>query len=95
MSEEIALAAADLKTVVELRRALDVAMKENEGRIALERRLVAELATLRDVLIHGIGIANELGEGKRWADWRLRVHKLLNQESPSAVLIGIDPTKEA
>ena len=39
MSEEVAAAAADLETVVQLRRQLEIAMRENEQHILLERVL--------------------------------------------------------
>lgn len=47
MSEEIALACADLETVRQLRAALAVAMQENEQRMLVERVLRAELEAAR------------------------------------------------
>lgn len=50
MSEEIAAADSLLTANAELRDALRIAMEENEQRIALERRLVAELEAARRVV---------------------------------------------
>jgi hypothetical protein len=49
MSEEIALACADLETVRQLRRALVVAMEENDHRIEVERALRTELEAAREL----------------------------------------------
>lgn len=50
MSDDALIAAADLETVRQLRAALDVAMQENDQRIAVERALRTELEAARAVV---------------------------------------------
>ena len=50
MSEEIALACADVETVRQLRAALAVAIQENDQRIEVERALRTELEAARAVV---------------------------------------------
>lgn len=52
------------------------------GRLGVtkQRVVVAEAAVemLRVALVHGLVLANELGQGERWATWRLAAHTVLS-----------------
>jgi multidrug efflux pump subunit AcrA (membrane-fusion protein) len=54
-----------------------------------QRVVVAEAAVemLRVTLVRGLGLANELGEGERWATWRLAAHTVLTSLDAGEVIL--------
>lgn len=48
--------------------------------------LQVQIARLYNALLHGLGLANELGEGERWANWRLSAHTTLNSVTDDKVI---------
>ena len=63
---------------------------------AAYRQIEADAAALRDVLIHGLGLANELAEGERWAAWRFSAHTVLSDEqrAGAALLSELDRARQ-
>lgn len=76
MSEEIALAAADLETVRQLRAALAVATDENTQRQALETQLQADALALRALLRDTIYRVEDVLEGAEIDDGIVHVSAL-------------------
>lgn len=99
VSHDAAAADSLLTANAELQRALRVAMQENEQRIAVERRLMADAAAFKEALEYRHTCERCGGKGVYWTDvqgeaesevcdcWINADHVLYHEQHPGAALL--------